>query len=78
MIHAGVADSRQWANEFDAGPSGLKLDVPSHPKAAEAENAYNEGSLDLVAELETQMWVDGMERTPSQVSEPIRKLAYQM
>lgn len=38
----------------DAGPSGLHLDVQTHPKAAEAGEAYNAGQLDLVAELETR------------------------
>jgi 2-hydroxy-6-oxonona-2,4-dienedioate hydrolase len=62
----------------DAGPSGLKLDVPAHPKAAEAEKAYNAGDLDLVAELETQIWFDGMGRTPGQVDPAMRRLAYDM
>lgn len=153
MIHAGVADSRQWNNEFErfaehfrvlrydlrgygksepvdgefshlgdlialldrlevfepailmgcsmggglamdftlahpsrvkalimvgSGPSGLTLDVPSHPKAAEAEQAYLAGQLDLVAELETQIWFDGMGRTPDQVDPAMRHLAYEM
>lgn len=153
MIHAGVADSRQWSNEFDhyasrfrvlrydmrgfgksepvdgeyshlgdlislldhlhldqplilmgcsmggglamdlaleqasrvralimvdAGPPGLKLDVPSPPKAAEAEKAYNEGDLDLVAELETQIWFDGTGREPTHVDQAMRGLAYEM
>ena len=46
MIHAGVADSRQWNNEF-----------------ADAEKAFEAGNLDLVAEIETQIWFDGMGRT---------------
>lgn len=62
----------------DAGPSGLKLDVPAHPKAAEAEKAYNDGNLDLVAELETQIWFDGMGRDSSQLDQAARKLAYEM
>lgn len=62
----------------DAGPSGLKLDVQTHPKAAEAEEAYNTGQLDLVAELETQIWFDGMGRTAQQVNQAMRTLAYDM
>jgi pimeloyl-ACP methyl ester carboxylesterase len=61
-----------------AGPSGLTLDVPEHPKSTEAEEAYNAGQLDLVAELETQIWFDGMSRTPQQVNQAMRKLAYEM
>ena len=153
MIHAGVADSRQWNNEFEffaqdyqvvrydmrgygksepvdgefshmsdlvsllnalqlqeplvimgcsmggglamdfalthpsrvkalimvgSGPSGLELDVPTPRKFAEAEKAYEAGDLDLVAELETQIWFDGMDRTPEQVNPTMRRLAYQM
>jgi pimeloyl-ACP methyl ester carboxylesterase len=62
----------------DAGPSGLRLDVQTHPKAAEAEEAYNAGQLDLVAELETQIWFDGMGRTAHQVNQVMRTLAYNM
>jgi pimeloyl-ACP methyl ester carboxylesterase len=62
----------------DAGPSGLELDVPKHPKSAEADKAYEEGNLDLAAELETQIWFDGMGRTPTQVDPAARKLVYDM
>ena len=153
MIHAGVADSRQWSNEFaffaqgyqvvrydmrgygksepvdgefshmsdlvsilnalelqeplvimgcsmggglamdfalahpsrmkalimvGSGPSGLELDVPTPAKFAEAEKAYDAGDLDLVAELETQIWFDGTDRTPQQINQAMRKLAYEM
>jgi pimeloyl-ACP methyl ester carboxylesterase len=153
MIHAGVADSRQWSNEFasfaerfrvlrydmrgygrsepvdgeyshlqdltalldhlqidqpliamgcsmggglamnlaltrpskvgalimvDAGPTGLELDTPTPAGFAEAEKAYNAGNLDLVAEIETQIWFDGMGRTPAQVNQAMRKLVYEM
>ena len=153
MIHAGVADSRQWNNEFAAfsqnhqvlrfdmrgygksepadgefshlsdlvslvsaleipepfvlmgcsmggglamdfalthpskvkalimvgsGPSGLELDVPTPAKFADAEKAFEAGDLDLVAELETQIWFDGAGRTPEQVNPTMRKLLYEM
>lgn len=153
MIHAGVADSRQWNNEFEffarnhqvlrydmrgygksepvdgkfnhmsdlasllntlelqgplvlmgcsmggglamdfalthpsrmralimvgSGPSGLELDVLTPAKFAEAEKAYKAGDLDLVAEIETQIWFDGTERAPQQVNQAMRKLAYEM
>jgi 2-hydroxy-6-oxonona-2,4-dienedioate hydrolase len=62
----------------DSGPSGLQLDVPPHPAASDAEAAYNRGDLDRVAELETQIWFDGMGRTPDQVDGDMRRLAYEM
>ena len=153
MIHAGVADSRQWNNEFEyfaqshqvirydmrgygksepvegefshmgdlvavldsfeiqepaiimgcsmggglgmdftlthpsrvkalimvgSGPSGLELDVPRPAKFAEVEKAYDAGDMDLVAELETQVWFDGAGRTSEQTDPEMRKLAYEM
>jgi len=153
MIHAGVADSRQWSNEFasfaerfrvlrydmrgygrsepvdgeyshlqdltalldhlqidqplivmgcsmggglamnlaltrpskvralimvDAGPTDLELDMPTPALFAEAEKAYNAGDLDLVAEIETRIWFDGVGRTPAQVNQAMRKLVYEM
>jgi pimeloyl-ACP methyl ester carboxylesterase len=153
MIHAGVADSRQWNNEFEvfardyqvlrydmrgygqsepvsgefshmrdlislldtlefhdpmilmgcsmggglamdftlaqpsrvkalimvgSAPSGLELDVPTPPKFAEAEQAFEAGDLDRVAEIETQIWFDGTGRTPEQVDRAMRKLCYEM
>lgn len=61
-----------------SGPSGLSLDVPSHPKMDEAEAAYEAGEWDLLAELEAQIWFDGMGRTPQQVDQEMRKLALEM
>lgn len=152
MIHAGVADCRQWNNEFDAvaqsftavrydmrgfgrsepvpgsfrpiddltalvshlgfseplilmgcsmggglamdyalthpegvralvmvgsAPSGLVLDVPRPPKFDEVEKADEKGDLDLVCELETQIWFDG-DRPTESVDPVARKLAYDM
>lgn len=61
-----------------SGPSGLELDVPTPEKFSETEKAYEAGDLDLVAELETQIWFDGVGRTPEQVNPAMRKLAYEM
>lgn len=61
-----------------SGPSGLELDVPAPAKFAEAEKAFEAGDLDLVAEIETQIWFDGMGRAPEQVNQGMRKLAYEM
>jgi pimeloyl-ACP methyl ester carboxylesterase len=62
----------------DAGPSGLELDVPAPSKFADAEKAFESGDLDLLAEIETQIWFDGMGRTPEQVNPTMRKLLYEM
>ena len=61
-----------------SAPSGLQLDVPTPPKFAEAEKAYEAGDLDQLAELETQIWFDGAGRTPEQVDQEMRKLCYEM
>lgn len=61
-----------------SGPGGLELDVPMPAIFKEAERAYKEGDLDRVAEIETQIWFDGMGRSPAQVSQRMRRLAYKM
>ena len=61
-----------------SGPSGLELDVPTPAKFAEVEKAFEAGDLDLVSELETQIWFDGTGRTPEQVDPAMRKLLYDM
>ena len=61
-----------------SGPSGLEIDAPEPAKFAEVEQASQAGDLDLVAELETQIWFDGMNRTPAQVDPIMRRLAYAM
>ena len=61
-----------------SGPSGLELDVPSPAKFADAEKAFESGDLDLVAEIETQIWFDGTGRTPEQVNPVMRQLLYEM
>lgn len=61
-----------------SSPSGLDLDVPTPAKFADAEKAFEAGDLDLVAEIETQIWFDGMGRTPEQVNPAMRKLLYEM
>lgn len=61
-----------------SGPSGLALDVPDHPREAEAAEAYEAGNLDLLAELEAEIWFDGMDRTAQQVDQPMRELAIEM
>lgn len=62
----------------DSAPSGLDLEVPTPSKFADAEKAFESGDLALVAEIETQIWFDGMGRTPEQVNTTMRKLLYEM
>jgi pimeloyl-ACP methyl ester carboxylesterase len=62
----------------DAGPGGLELDVEAPAKFADAEKAFEAGNLDLVAEIETQIWFDGLDRTPEQVNQAMRALLYEM
>lgn len=62
----------------DAGPGGLDLDIPADAKFAKAEKAYNDQDWDLLAEIETQIWFDGLNRSPNQVDQTARKLAYEM
>src|SRR5215216_2984597 len=61
-----------------AGPSGLQLDVETPAKFADVEKAFEAGDLDLVSEIETQIWFDGMDRTSEQVNQTMRKLLYEM
>jgi pimeloyl-ACP methyl ester carboxylesterase len=61
-----------------SGPSGLELDLPAPAKFAEVEKAFEAGDLDLVSEIETQIWFDGTGRTPEQVNPSMRKLLYEM
>jgi pimeloyl-ACP methyl ester carboxylesterase len=61
-----------------SAPSGLQLDVPTLPKFAEVEKAFEAGDLDLTSELETQIWFDGSDRSPEQVNQEMRKLLYEM
>lgn len=61
-----------------SGPSGLELDVPPLPKFSAVEKAFVAGDLDLACELETQIWFDGVGRTPAQVDQAMRRLAYDM
>jgi pimeloyl-ACP methyl ester carboxylesterase len=61
-----------------SAPGGLELEVPAPAKFAEAEKAWEAGDIDLVAEIETQIWFDGAGRTPDQVDQQMRQLCYDM
>ena len=59
-------------------PSGFRLATPDHPQAAAAAVASEAGDLDLLAELQAQIWFDGMGRTPDQVDGAMRSLMLAM
>lgn len=61
-----------------SSPSGLELDVPTPPKFAEAEKAYEARDWDMLAELGVEIWFDGMNRTPDKVNPEARELALEM
>jgi pimeloyl-ACP methyl ester carboxylesterase len=61
-----------------SGPTGLDLNVPEPAKFEAWDKAYDAGDLDLAAELGTQIWFDGMGRTPEQVDPLMRRLTYDM
>ncbi|NKB96896.1 MAG: alpha/beta fold hydrolase [Pseudomonadales bacterium] len=61
----------------DSAPSGLELDLPTPPKFKLVAEADKAGDLELVAELETQIWFDG-DRQSSDVDQTMRQLAYDM
>jgi len=52
--------------------------VPRSAKFDDVEKAFEAGDLDLVSELETQIWFDGTGRTREQVNPSMRKLLYEM
>jgi len=62
-----------------SGPSGLELDAEEpEEQFKKAEEAYLAGNLELAAEIETQIWFDGQERSARQINPAMRKLAYEM
>lgn len=61
-----------------SGPSGLELDVGEPEKFSDVEKAFENGDLDLAAEIETQIWFVGIDRAPDKVDPRMRQLAYDM
>ncbi len=60
-----------------SAPSDLRLDIPAPEKFKLVAAAEKAGDLDLVAELETQIWFDGG-RDTNTVDQDMRRLAYDM
>lgn len=61
-----------------AGVSGFEAEFPEDPREAEAEAAFDAGRLDRAAELEAQIWFDGVGRSAEQVDQTMRALALDM
>lgn len=61
----------------DSAPAGLQIDLPAPPKFKLVEEAEKAGNLELVSEIETQIWFDG-DRSVGSVDRGMRQLAYQM
>lgn len=60
------------------GYSPSILDEWFEQKIAQVEDAENRGDLDLAAEVEAQIWLDGPNRQPTQVDRPFREAAVAM
>ena len=60
-------------------PAGFNADIEG-PDAlfAESERAFENGELDRVAEVDMQIWFDGVGRSPSPAKAAIRAKAYKM
>jgi pimeloyl-ACP methyl ester carboxylesterase len=61
-----------------SGPDYLDLGIGDPDELAEAEVAFKAGDLDRAAEIETQVWFDGIGRPPERINPDMRKLAYEM
>jgi 3-oxoadipate enol-lactonase len=59
-------------------PSGLPVDLCDDTRGDEADAAFDAGDLERAAELEAQIWVDGVGRTAEQVDPRMRALAVEM
>ncbi|MCY3780907.1 MAG: alpha/beta hydrolase [Chloroflexi bacterium] len=62
-----------------SGPPGLELDVEGPDELfAQSEAAFQAGELDRVAELDMQIWFDGIGRNTQEVDALVRRKAYDM
>ena len=61
-----------------SGLSGFEYNGEGPKQEEELERAEQAGDLDLVNELELQVWVDGQGRTPDQVNPKVRELVRDM
>lgn len=62
-----------------AGVSGFEYDTPEEDAPfEEAERLEELGDYDRLAELEVELWVVGLQRTPEQVDAGLRRRVYEM
>lgn len=62
-----------------SGPPGLELDAEGPDELfAQSEAAFHAGELDRVAELDMQIWFDGIGRNAREVNQFVRRKAYNM
>lgn len=61
-----------------SGPNGLELDVPEPALFQSMLAAYEQHDWDQLADIEIQLWFDGEGRSPEQVNQVARQLAYAM
>jgi len=61
----------------DSTPSGFQTELPTPPKFKLVEEAEKAGKLELVSEIETQIWFDG-DRLIDNVNQEMRQLVYDM
>lgn len=81
LVMVGALPSGIDLDDFNypgSAHAGLGLEELIHPLEEAAEQAQEAGELDLAAELETQVFFDGMGRTPAQVNQEMRSLALEM
>ncbi len=61
-----------------SGISGFEFTGEPHPLSAKIDEVYETGDMEQVSELEVQMWVDGIGRSPDQVDPDVRELVHKM
>lgn len=57
---------------------GYSFEGDDHPLEPAINEAFDNGELEQVSELEVQIWVDGVGRKPEDVDANIRKLVWEM
>lgn len=60
------------------GLCGLELDVAEPEEFSAAKIAFEEGDLNLLAEIETQIWFDSQDQDPEHADCSMRALLYEM
>lgn len=60
------------------GSCGFELDNCTQELFSEAKQAFEEGDLNRLAEIETQMWFDCIHAEPDQVDQSMRAFLYEM